>query len=171
MNMTAAGAFEFVSYKQFSENMRSSFGNLPEEEIKASYGRLKKPVRATGGSAGYDFYATRDITLSPGEEIVVPTGLRVRMRSDFALLIFPRSGLGFRYRIQLSNTVGIIDSDYYGAKNEGHILIKIANDSFEGRTLSLKEGDAFAQGVFFIYGITEDDKAAGIRLGGFGSTG
>ena len=114
MNMTAAGAFEFVSYKQFSENMRSSFGDLPEEEIKASYGRLKKPVRATGGSAGYDFYATRDITLSPGEEIVVPTGLRVRMRSDFALLIFPRSGLGFRYRIQLSNTVGIIDSDYYG---------------------------------------------------------
>ena len=169
--MITAGAFEFVSYDQFAENMRSSFGDLPEEEIKSSYARLKKPRRATTGSAGYDIYATRDISLSPGEEIVVPTGLRVRMRQEFALLIFPRSGLGFRYRIQLSNTVGIIDSDYYGAKNEGHILVKIANDSFEGRTLFLKEGEAFAQGVFFSYGVTEDDETDGVRLGGFGSTG
>jgi dUTP pyrophosphatase len=86
-------------------------------------------------------------------------------------MIFPRSGLGFKFRIQLNNTVGIIDSDYYGSDNEGHIFIKITNDSNEGRTLSLKKGDGFAQGVFLPYGVTSDDETAAVRNGGFGSTG
>ena len=72
---------------------------------------------------------------------------------------------------QLNNTVGIIDSDYYGSDNEGHIFIKITNDSNEGKTLSLKKGDGFAQGVFLPYGVTSDDEAAALRNGGFGSTG
>lgn len=129
------------------------------------------PVRATVGSAGYDFYSPLDFVLTPGQTIKIPTGIRARIEDGWVLMIFPRSGLGFKFRIQLNNTVGIIDSDYYGSDNEGHIFIKITNDSNEGRTLSLKKGDGFAQGVFLPYGVTSDDEAAALRNGGFGSTG
>ena len=86
------------------------------------------------------------------------------------LKLYPRSGLGFKYRLQMNNTVGIIDSDYYHSDNEGHIFIKITNDSNEGKTVSLKKGEGFAQGIFVEYGITVDDEADRIRNGGFGST-
>ena len=87
------------------------------------------------------------------------------------LHLYPRSGLGFKYRLQLNNTVGIIDSDYYNSDNEGHIFAKITNDSNEGKTLELKAGEGFMQGIFLEYGITQDDEADGVRTGGFGSTG
>ena len=92
------------------------------------------------------------------------------MREDYVLLCFPRSGLGFKYRLQLNNSVAIIDSDYYNSDNEGHIFIKITNDSKEGKVLSLTEGTGFAQGIFFQFGITEDDEVEEVRNGGFGST-
>ncbi len=129
------------------------------------------PERATVGSAGYDFYSPLDFVLEPGQTIKIPTGIRAKIEDGWVLMIFPRSGLGFKFRIQLNNTVGVIDSDYYGSDNEGHIFIKITNDSNEGKTLSLKKGDGFAQGVFLPYGVTSDDEAAALRNGGFGSTG
>ena len=129
------------------------------------------PERATVGSAGYDFYSPLDFVLEPGQTIKIPTGIRAKIEDGWVLMIFPRSGLGFKFRIQLNNTVGIIDSDYYGSDNEGHIFIKITNDSNEGKTLSLKKGDGFAQGVFLPYGVTSDDETAAVRNGGFGSTG
>jgi dUTP pyrophosphatase len=92
------------------------------------------------------------------------------MNPNYVLMIFPRSNLGFKYRLMLNNTVGIIDSDYYNALNEGHIMIKVTNNSLENKTLELKKGDAFAQGIFMIYGITCDDETNEIRTGGFGST-
>ena len=60
------------------------------------------------------------------------------MEPEWVLKCYPRSGLGFKYRLQLNNTVGIIDSDYYYSDNEGHIFAKITNDSNEDKTLSLK---------------------------------
>ena len=69
-------------------------------------------------------------------------------------MIFPRSGLGFKYRLQLNNTVGIIDEDYFYSDNEGHIFIKLTNDSNEGKMLQIKAGEAFAQGIFVPFGIT-----------------
>ena len=92
------------------------------------------------------------------------------MLENYVLKIYPRSGLGFKYRLQLNNTVGIIDSDYYYSDNEGHIFAKITNDSNENKSLSLKKGDAFMQGIFVEYGITFDDDVKDIRNGGFGST-
>ncbi len=112
------GKFEFVSY----DNFKSSFDNLDEALIKEMYENLKKPARATKGSAGYDFYLPMDIKLNPGETIKIPTGIRVSMLDNYVLKIYPRSGLGFKYRLQLNNTVGIIDSDYYYSDNEGHIF-------------------------------------------------
>ena len=92
------------------------------------------------------------------------------MEEGWVLKIYPRSGLGFKYRVQLNNTVGIIDSDYYYSDNQGHIQIKITNDSKEGKTLTVKGGEAFAQGIFSEYGITYDDEVTSVRNGGFGST-
>ena len=144
-----------------------------EEYLKANdsidtYNNIKLPKRATLYSAGYDFYSPIDFTLKPGETIKVPTGIRCKMIDSYVLMIFPRSSLGFKYRLQLDNTVGIIDADYYNALNEGHIFIKMTNNS--EKVLEVKEGEAFAQGIFLEYGITYDDEVSESRKGGFGST-
>ncbi len=161
--MKRIAKFEKVSLAQFKNDWQSA-------DFKEVYEGIKLPLRATKGSAGYDFYAPKGFSLSPGESIKVPTGIRVRIDDGWVLKIYPRSGLGFKYRLQLDNTVGIIDSDYYNSSNEGHIMIKITNNSLEGKTVEVDSGSAFAQGIFLEYGITEDDDADGIRDGGFGST-
>lgn len=162
--------FDKVSFGQFKEGFTDCFGECPEEKVKDVYENLKKPVRATGGSAGYDFFAPVDIELAPGETVKVPTGIRVKMEPDWVLSCYPRSGLGFKYRLQLNNTVGIIDSDYYDSDNEGHIFAKLTNDTKEGKTVHVEAGSGFMQGIFLEYGITLDDDATETRNGGFGST-
>jgi dUTP pyrophosphatase len=92
------------------------------------------------------------------------------MENGWVLMNYPRSGLGFKYRLQLNNTVGVIDSDYYGSSNEGHIMSKITNDSNEGKVVEIKKGTGFMQGIFMEFGICEDDDADAVRDGGFGST-
>lgn len=164
--MKRIAKFEKVSYGQFA----SAFEEENEETVRRIYDNIQMPKRATAGSAGYDFFSPVDITLKPGETIKIATGIRVRMEPDWVLKLYPRSGLGFKYRLQLNNTVGIIDSDYYNSDNEGHIFSKITNDTKEGKTIVLKAGEGFMQGIFIEYGITVDDAADGIRNGGFGST-
>ena len=162
--------FEKVSFEQFEEGYLDAIGQDSDEVIRSIYDALKLPKRATKGSAGYDFYAPRAITLKPGETAKIPTGIRAKMEENWVLQCYPRSGLGFKFRLQLNNTVGIIDSDYYGSDNEGHIQIKLTNDSREGKRLEVKEGTGFAQGIFLEYGITVDDETTEERNGGFGST-
>jgi dUTP pyrophosphatase len=161
--MKRIAQFEKVSFAQFAVGCEQS-------GAEAIYNDISLPKRATSGSAGYDFFAPYDIRLAPGETAKIPTGIRVKIEDGWVLKIYPRSGLGFKYRLQLNNTVGIIDSDYYFSDNEGHIFIKITNDSNEGKTLEIPAGTAFAQGIFVEYGITYDDNADGVRNGGFGST-
>lgn len=158
--------FEIVSFEQF----KSAFDNKTEEEIKTIYDGLILPKRATKCSAGYDFFAPFDIVLKPGETAKIPTGIRVYIEENYVLKLYPRSGLGFKYRLQLNNTVGIIDSDYYYSDNEGHIFAKITNDSNEGKIVEIKAHTGFMQGIFVEYGITFDDDVTSIRNGGFGST-
>jgi len=138
--------------------------NYPQKE---HYDDIILPKRATVGSAGYDFFAPFDIDLEPNRTLTVPTGIRAKIDDGWVLMLFPRSGLGFKYRLMLNNTVGIIDSDYYFSENEGHIHIKITNGV---KPLFIKKGEAFAQGVFVPFGITVDDNTEGKRNGGFGST-
>lgn len=94
----------------------------------------------------------------------------VYIEDGWVLKLYPRSGLGFKYHLQLNNTVGIIDSDYYFSDNEGHIFAKLTNDSNEDKTLSISQGTVFIQEIFVEYGITVDDDVEAIRNGGFGST-
>ena len=120
--------------------------------------------------AADDFFAPEGFTLKPGEGTKILTGIRARMDEGWVLKLYPRSGLGFKFRMQFNNTVGIIDSDYYGSDNEGHIQAKITNDSREGKTMEVAAGTGFAQGIFVEYGITVDDDVTDVRNGGFGST-
>lgn len=168
--MEKIAKFSKVSLEQFEKDYLNSFPELTLKNIDLIYSRIKMPKRATIGSAGYDFYAPFDIELAPGETIKVPTGIRCEIAQGWVLTLYPRSGLGFKYRLQLNNTVGIIDSDYFGSSNEGHIYIKITNDTNENRIVSIKEGEGFAQGIFLPFGITFDDDVNDIRDGGFGST-
>lgn len=168
--MQKVARFEKVSKEKFLVAIREDFGQYSEAEAETMYEELKLPRRATKGSAGYDFFAPFDFTLAPGETIKIPTGIRSWMLEDWVLQIYPRSGLGFKFRLQLNNTVGIIDSDYYYSDNEGHIFAKVTNDSNEGKTVAIKKGEGFAQGIFMQYGIVEDDDATDTRNGGFGST-
>lgn len=168
--MNRIAKFEKVSLEQFREGWTDTFGPADEGVIEQIYEQIRIPRRATVGSAGYDFFAPAEFTLAPGETIKIPTGIRVRMEPEWVLKCYPRSGLGFKYRLQLNNTVGIIDSDYYYSDNEGHIFAKLTNDTNEGKTVEISAGSGFMQGIFVEYGITVDDDAAEIRNGGFGST-
>ena len=168
--MKRIAKFHKVSFQQFLEGWTDTFGEQKETEVCKIYESIRMPRRATTGSAGYDFFTPVDVTLQPGETIKIPTGIRAEMEEDWVLKLYPRSGLGFKYRLQLNNTVGIIDSDYFYSDNEGHIFAKITNDSKEGKTVVLKAGEGFMQGIFLEYGITVDDEATEKRNGGLGST-
>lgn len=173
--------FAKVSFKQFLKDFRncekeyshlSAYRERSDEEVKELYDSIELPRRATKGSAGYDFFSPINIDLAVGETIKIPTGIRCFIDCDWVLKLYPRSGQGFKYRLQLDNTVGIIDSDYYYSDNEGHMMAKLTADIRESSVggVSIKQGQGYMQGIFIEYGITEDDKVHEVRNGGFGST-
>lgn len=169
--------FEKVSYEQFRKDWLNTFhkdmDGVPgsvENMIEKYYDSLEEPCRATAGSAGYDFCSPYTIVLTADRSITIPTGFRCHMDDGVVLALFPRSGHGFKYGVHLANTTGIVDQDYFDADNEGHIFVKLINDSALAETIRIARGEAFCQGVFFEYGTTTDDAAEGERTGGFGST-
>lgn len=172
------GHFEIVDFDPFFNDWVAAFP--PEKEAPADevfntvtdiYDGLTKPTRATSGSAGYDFYSPINIFLDPGATIRFPTGIRAVISDpSYALLIMPRSSLGFKYRLQLDNTLGLIDADFQYAENMGDISIKMTNCGT--KPINISVGDRIAQGVFIQYGITDDDSPLKTeRSGGIGSTG
>lgn len=168
--MKKIAQFYKVSFEQFHKDWKDTFEHTSLEQCNAIYEGIKLPCRATSGSAGYDFFSPIEFTLKPEQTIKIPTGIRVEISDGWVLKCYPRSGLGFKYRLQLNNTVGIIDSDYFYSDNEGHIFSKITNDTNEDKTLTVEKGTGFMQGIFVEYGVTVDDQATQVRNGGFGST-
>lgn len=165
--MERIARFEKVSRARFTEDIKGLFPDFSEEKIGKIYSGIILPERATAGSAGYDFFLPFDMEFLPEKSVTVPTGIRAEISEGWVLNLYPRSGLGFRHGFRLENTVGIIDSDYFCADNEGHIMAKVSVSS----ELSLAAGKAFMQGLFLPFGITVDDSADGVRHGGFGSSG
>lgn len=158
--------FQKVSINQFKRDFEGSNVDTVYNEV------LTLPVRSSEGSAGHDFILTKDIELAPGQSVKICTGIRAKMNEGWALYLMPRSGLGSKFRMQLNNTIGLIDQDYYNADNEGHIMATITNDSKDSNNhLSLKAGDRFIQGVFIEYGVAVNDSPLGVRTGGHGSSG
>lgn len=178
--------FEKVSFDQFFKDWTDTFYEDKLEEdsdiygegwnkerlaIREIYDSIKLPQRATKGSAGYDFFTPIGFALMPNKTIKIPTGIRCKMKKSYGLFLMPRSGLGFKFREQLDNTIGLIDSDYYNSDNEGHIFAKITNGSLDSnKALMVGEGEGFIQGVFLPFGLTKNDKVSTKRNGGFGST-
>ena len=163
--------FEKVSAEQFIADYIKLYSEVPIDEIMKIYNNITLPHRATSGSAGYDFHSTVSRVLNPRQSITIPTGVRAKISHGWLLKLYPRSSYGMKYRMQRDNTVGIIDSDYYYANNEGHIMMKITNDSTSSASMDLQVGDRFAQGIFIPYGICTDDNVETKRTGGLGSTG
>ena len=159
----AIAKFGHVSAAQWAAAMGEKAADaIPLEEISL-------PRRATAGSAGYDFVAPAETVIPADESVLIPTGIRAEMEPGWVLALFPRSSLGFRTGIRLSNTVGIIDSDYAYAKNEGHIMVKLRNPS--GQPVVIGRGERFCQGIFLPFGTAEEEDDFAERSGGFGSTG
>ena len=155
--------FGHVSAQQYAEAMGSRLeGAMGVDEIPV-------PKRATAGSAGYDFVSPLDVTVEPDGSALIPTGIRAEMEPGWVLMLFPRSSLGFKHALRLSNTVGVIDSDYAFAKNEGHIMVKLRNPL--SAPVTIGRGERFCQGVFLPYGTAEEDGDFAERSGGMGSTG
>lgn len=143
-----------------------------DENVVQEWENIKLPRHATSKSAGYDFYSPIDFELNPNETIKFPTGIKVQLDDDKYLAIVPRSSLGFKYRLQLDNTMGIIDADYYNnSGNEGHIFIKLTNDSRTGQILSIRKGEAVAQGIINkFFSVDDEEIISTVREGGIGST-
>ena len=159
--MTVA-KFTRVSEKQYRADTAGREDTLPVE-------RIPLPSRSTRGSAGYDFTAPVRTVIPAGGKAVIPTGIRCEMEEGWVLMLFPRSGLGFKYQMRLSNTVGIIDSDYAFAENEGHILVSLRNPL--DRDLVIDRGERFCQGILLPFGLAEEEGGLAERKGGMGSTG
>ena len=131
------------------------------------------PIRKTVSSAGYDIEASEEVVIPKFElgckPVLVPTGLKAYMEKDEVLYLFNRSSNPLKKGLVLANSVGVIDSDYYGnSDNDGHILFAFYN--FSSEDIVIQKGDRIGQGVFSKFLVVDSDQSSGVRVGGFGST-
>lgn len=152
------------------------FEEVKDEAKKFPEVETVLPVRSDRYSAGYDFYSKEDVVLKRGEFHTFHFDVKVSMYYDNVLLMFPRSGLGYKYGVVLRNNVGVIDASYYGNEsNDGNISACLLNNG--DKDIHIHVGDRIVQGVFTRYLITDDDKFLvckdnnSKRTGGIGSTG
>ena len=134
---------------------------------------INLPVRSTKNSAGYDVEAAEDCVIpafKPGQKpTLVKTGIKAYMESDEVLILANRSSNPGKKGLILANSIGVVDSDYYGnPDNDGHIMYAFFN--FKAEDIEIKKGDRIGQAIFQKYLVTDDDIAQGERTGGFGST-
>ena len=177
--------FEKVDFNQYKKDIQNIMTGLSEEDIRTFYDNIKLPKRGTEASAGYDFFAPFGFDLEQEQSIIIPTGIKAYIKPDHFLACFPRSGSGFKYRLQLANTIGIIDSDYAIANNDGHIMLKLVYNGFynndrdvkisfktnedekcnktvtlqeeKDETFHVEQGQAFAQGILIQYALSQED--------------
>lgn len=174
--MVRERGFEKISAKQWLTDLNQLKDYLVDNKYTTEESRLdllnqiKLPRRATRKSSGYDISSPYSFRLRQGQSIKLPTGLKVYLQDNEELLVFPRSSVGFKYKVKIDNTIGKIDADYYNnCSNEGHIWIKLTNTG--NKIWGINQGDAIVQGSFYNYLITDDDCPVNEeRIGGIGST-
>ena len=134
---------------------------------------INLPVRKTKNSAGYDVEAAED-TIIPSfkkgiKPTLVKTGIKAYMEDDEVLILANRSSNPGKKGLILANSIGVVDSDYYGNEdNDGHIMFAFYN--IKDEDVLIKKGEAIGQAIFNKYLIIDDDNSNTIRTGGFGST-
>ena len=169
--MRRVAKFEKVSWEQFQKDYVDTFGEgktINMDDVRKIYDNIKLPCRKTKFSAGHDISIPFDITLPSKEKLMIPTGIRCKMDSDYVMIIAPRSSMGIKKGLRISNTIPVIDSDYYDADNEGHIFISVINNGKD--VIKFKTGDNIVQAMFVPYGVADDDIVTEERTGGIGST-
>lgn len=167
--------FEKVSFEEFKKACEK-VGMGDPKYLKLAYNNIKIPKRSTKRSSGYDFFypGITSLYIAKGSSVTIPTGIRcVFLEDGYDLSVYPRSGMGFKYRVHLDNTVGIIDNDYFESDNEGHIIMKLSCDPRNEEGVMITPGDKFVQGIFREFFLAEgDDKVEKEnRNGGMGHTG
>ena len=160
--MNAIARFDRVSPEQYRRDAATFRQVMPVEEIPL-------PRRATRGSAGYDFICPVEAEILPGQTVTIPTGLRAFIQPGWVLICCPRSSMGRKWGMRLANTIGVVDSDYVNADNEGHMLLMVVNGG--DKPFVLHPGDRFCQGLFLPFGLAEEEEVTAERHGGYGSTG
>ena len=153
--------FEKISFNQFKKDIADD---------KELYDSIELPKRKTKYSAGYDITSVNGGIIKPGCSMIFKTGLKSYFESDEVLYIIVRSSIGFKNDTTLSNSVAVIDADYYNNENnEGHILVKLINHGKED--IEIKVGDRIAQGIFMKYlTFLNEEEIVNERNGGVGST-
>ncbi len=131
---------------------------------------LPTPVYANPGDAGLDLYAAKDVTLQPGQRVMIPTGIAIAIPRGYAGFVQPRSGLAAKQGFSIVNTPGLIDSGY-----RGEIGVIGLNTDTQSEIV-IKRGDRVAQlviqevPVVELLEVNELDETER-SSGGFGSTG
>ena len=133
---------------------------------------INLPVRKTKKAAAYDIEAAEDITIpvfTPGTKpTLIPTGLKAYCLDDEWYMLANRSS-GPKKGLVMSNGIGIIDADYYeNETNDGHFMFQYYN--FSDHEIKIKKHEAIGQIIFMKFLTIDNDKADGVRTGGFGST-
>ena len=148
------------------------------------------PIRTTKTSCGYDFYATEDIKIPPQTAVKFNTGIAAHINDDEFLMIVPRSSIGIKRHLMLSNTVGVIDSDFVNGDTKGNIIISLYNyapaikydgdldvdlkhvyggailpipviiDLTEENTVYIQKGERVAQGIILNYNAMDEDNCS-----------
>ena len=127
------------------------------------------PKYETAGAAGFDLAASVDMTVAPGQVVLVPTGLVIAVPEGHVLGVFARSSTPLKRGLMVANGVGLVDSDYRGPADE----IKIEVVNFTQAPVQVRRGDRLAQGVVLKFERADwlEGEAAAVTRGGFGSTG
>lgn len=130
------------------------------------------PTRGTAESAGYDLYATEDVTIDNQRAEMIHTGVSVEIPKGYVGLLFARSGIATKKHLRPSNCVGVIDSDY-----RGEVMVSLYNDNYHSihSTQTVSKGERVAQLVILPYispelVLSEELSDTDRGEGGFGST-
>ena len=157
--------------KEILNNFKKDTDDESNLTVKYKYiGNYEPPKKQTVGSAGIDLFnnTDKDIEIKPGEYAIVSTGFYVEIPEGYVGLLFARGSLGYKFGCTLTNSVGVIDSDY-----RGEIMARITNISQKLHTI--KAGERCVQLVIVPVPDTEyvEEELSDSERGtnGFGSTG
>lgn len=143
---------------------------LVKDEMRVHKGvDIQLPTRGSKTSAGYDFYLPHDIIIEPNQKVLVWSDVKAHMGRCEVLMMYVRSSIGIKKGLMLSNTTGVIDSDYYSNEsNDGNIGIALYN--YSNLPVELKKGERICQGVFVNFLEADNGNTDQKRGGGIGST-
>lgn len=178
-----------------TEGISKRFVRIPYEKCHED---AKEPTYAHVSDSGMDVYALEDITLAPGEQKIIPIGIKVALPAGYELQVRAKSSIAAKTKFRIANGVGTIDAGY---RNEIGIILEnneppIKDITYEpvfdennnikylnitsieyGKSFTIGKGQKFAQLVLaenpkaVLYEVESVSEIGENRNGGFGSTG